>query len=154
MLRNPRFVASEQNHIPPLAVLLRPNVGHGLPDHTQHCTIVSRTHLDQWSARCKDLYLTTHNTHNWWTSMPLGGLKPIISAGELLYTYAVDRMFTWTGTNTHNVQKYINNLHIYFKKNQSVQVSWLQYRHFVSKAMQLQAWTGLWAPGHWGFQNF
>ena len=47
MLRNPRFVAPEQNHIPPPIVALQPNVGHGLLDHTQHCTIVSRTHLDQ-----------------------------------------------------------------------------------------------------------
>jgi len=39
--------------------------------------------------------------------MPLAGFKPTISAGELLYTYAVDRMFTWTDTNTYNVQKYI-----------------------------------------------
>jgi len=39
--------------------------------------------------------------------MPLAGLKPTISAGKLLYTYAVDCMFTWTGTNTYYVQKYI-----------------------------------------------
>jgi len=60
-----------------------------------------------YSAHCKDLYLTTHNTHNWWTSMPLAGFRPTISAGKLLYTYAVDHMFTWTVTNTYNVQKYI-----------------------------------------------
>jgi hypothetical protein len=32
--------------------------------HTHRCTTVSRTLLDEWSARRKDLYLTTHNTHN------------------------------------------------------------------------------------------
>ena len=33
-------------------------------DHTQRPTIVGRTPLDEWSARRRDLYLTTHNTHN------------------------------------------------------------------------------------------
>ena len=39
-------------------------------DHTQRHTTVSRTPLDEWSARRRDLYLTTHNTHNRQTSMP------------------------------------------------------------------------------------
>ena len=39
-------------------------------DHTQRRTIVGRTPLDEWSARRRDLYLTTHNTHNRRTSMP------------------------------------------------------------------------------------
>jgi hypothetical protein len=38
--------------------------------YTQRRTTVSRTPLDEWSARCKDLYLTTHNTHSRHTSMP------------------------------------------------------------------------------------
>ena len=33
-------------------------------DHTQWRITVSRTPLNEWSARCRDLYLTTHNTHN------------------------------------------------------------------------------------------
>ena len=33
-------------------------------DHTQRRTTVGRTLLDDWSARRRDLYLTTHNTHN------------------------------------------------------------------------------------------
>ena len=32
-------------------------------DHTQRCITVGRTPLDEWSARRRDLYLTTHNTH-------------------------------------------------------------------------------------------
>ena len=32
--------------------------------HTQRRTTVRRTPLDEWSARRRDLYLTTHNTHN------------------------------------------------------------------------------------------
>ena len=33
-------------------------------DHTQRRTIDGRTPLDEWSARRRDLYLTTHNTHH------------------------------------------------------------------------------------------
>jgi len=33
-------------------------------DHTQWRTTVGRTPLDEWSARRRDLYLTTHNTYN------------------------------------------------------------------------------------------
>ena len=33
-------------------------------DHTQRRTTVDRTPLDEWSARRRDLYLTTHNNHN------------------------------------------------------------------------------------------
>jgi hypothetical protein len=33
-------------------------------DHTKRRTTVGRTHLEEWSARRRDLYLTTHNTHN------------------------------------------------------------------------------------------
>jgi hypothetical protein len=39
-------------------------------DHTQRRTTVGRTSLDEWSARRKDLYLTTHNIHNRQISMP------------------------------------------------------------------------------------
>jgi len=38
--------------------------------HTQRRTELSRTSLDGWSARLRDLYLTTHNTLNWQTSIP------------------------------------------------------------------------------------
>ena len=34
-------------------------------DHTQRRITVGRIPLDEWSDRCRDLYLTTHNTHNW-----------------------------------------------------------------------------------------
>jgi hypothetical protein len=51
-------------------------------DITQRRTTVGRTPLEEWSARRRDLYLTTHNTHNRQTSMPLVGFEPTISAGE------------------------------------------------------------------------
>ena len=60
-----------------------PPVGHGLlihkvsrsQDHTQLRTTVGRTPLDEWSTHRRDLYLTTHNTHNRHTSMPPGGIR-------------------------------------------------------------------------------
>jgi len=51
-------------------------------DHTQRRATVGRTLLDEWSARRRDLYLTTHNTHNRQTSMPPVGFQPTISAFE------------------------------------------------------------------------
>jgi len=48
-------------------------------DHTQRRITVGRTPLDAWSARRRDLYLTTHNRQ---TSMLPVGFKPTISAGE------------------------------------------------------------------------
>ena len=66
-------------------------------DRTQRRTTVGRTPLDKWSARHRDLYLTTYNTHNRQTSMPLVGFEPTISAGERPQTYALDRAATGTG---------------------------------------------------------
>ena len=69
-----------------------------LLDHTQRRTTVGRTPLDERSARRRDLYLTTHNTHNRQTSMLPMGFEPTISAGERPQTYALDRAATGTGT--------------------------------------------------------
>ena len=79
-------------------------------DHTQRRTTVGRTPLDEWSARRRDLYLTTHNTHNTQhtpltthntynrrTSGPPVGFEPTISAGERPQTYTLDHATTWTG---------------------------------------------------------
>ena len=44
-------------------------------DHTQRCNTVGRIPLDEWSARRRDLYLTTHNIHSRETSMPPGGIR-------------------------------------------------------------------------------
>jgi len=58
-----------------------------LLDHTQRRTTVGRTPLDEWSARRRDLYLTTHNNHTRQTSMPPVGFETTISAGERPQTY-------------------------------------------------------------------
>ena len=61
-------------------VALRPHAVHGLLihevsiSHTRRIT-VGRTSRDEWSARHRDLYLTTHNTYNRQTSMPPGGIR-------------------------------------------------------------------------------
>ena len=76
-------------------------------DHTQRRSTVGRTPLDEWSARRRDLYLTTHDTHNRQISMPPVGFKPTISAGKRSETYALDRAATGTGTYVNvTVQKF------------------------------------------------
>ena len=65
-------------------------------DHTQRRSTVGRTPLDEWSARRRDLYLTTHNTHNRQISIPPAGFEPTISAGERPYTHTLDRAATGT----------------------------------------------------------
>ena len=42
-------------------------------------------------VRCRDLFLTTHNTHKRQTAMPPAGFKPATSANERPQTYALDR---------------------------------------------------------------
>jgi hypothetical protein len=66
-------------------------------DHTQRHTTVGRTPLYEWSTRRRDLYLTTHNTHNRQTSMRPVGFEITISAGERPQTYALDGAATGTG---------------------------------------------------------
>ena len=72
----------------------------GFLDHTQRRTTVGRTPMDEQSACRRELYLTTHNTHNRQTSTPPVAFKPMISAGERPQTYALDRAATGTGTKT------------------------------------------------------
>jgi hypothetical protein len=57
-------------------------------DHTERRSTVGRTPLDEYSARGRELYLTTHNNHNRKSSMPPAGFEPTIPAGERLQTYA------------------------------------------------------------------
>jgi hypothetical protein len=56
-------------------------------DHTQRRSTVGRTPLDEWSARRRYLYLTTHDTHNGQIAMPPVGVEPTISVGERPATY-------------------------------------------------------------------
>ena len=65
--------------------------------HTQRRPTVGTIPLVGWSARRRDLYLTTHNTYDRKTSMPPAGFEPAISAGVRQQTYALDRAATGTG---------------------------------------------------------
>jgi hypothetical protein len=69
---------------------------------TQRHNTVGRTPLDKWSARRRNFYLTTHNTHNRETSMPSAGFEPTIPAGERPQTHALDRAVTGTGCFIYN----------------------------------------------------
>jgi len=60
---------------------------------TQHCT----TPLDERSARCRQLYLTTHDTHKRLTSMSPAGFEPTIPASSWLQTHSFDRTTTRIG---------------------------------------------------------
>jgi hypothetical protein len=57
-------------------------------------TRVGRTPLDKWSARRRDLCLTTHSTHKRQTSMPPPGFETTIPASERSQTHALDRAAT------------------------------------------------------------
>ena len=72
---------------------------------TQRRTTVSRTPLEEWSARRRDL--TTHNTPNRQISMPPAEFEPTISAGERPQTYSLD--CAATGTGNYNVTMTIYN---------------------------------------------
>ena len=63
-------------------------------DHTQQPNTVGKTPLGEWSARGRDLYLTTQNTHKTKTSMPAAGFKPTITGGERSQNYVLDRATT------------------------------------------------------------
>jgi hypothetical protein len=60
-------------------------------------TTLGRTPLDEWPARRRDLYLTTHNTHKRQTSMPPAGFEPINPVSERPQTHALDRTATGIG---------------------------------------------------------
>jgi len=60
-----------------------------LLDHTQRRITFARTPLDECSARRRDLYQTTHKTHNRQISTLPAGFESSIPAGERPQTYAL-----------------------------------------------------------------
>ena len=70
-------------------------------DHTQRRTAVGMTPMDECSSRRRDLYLTTHNTHNRETTKPPLGFEPTISESECPQTHALDRGASEIGNITH-----------------------------------------------------
>jgi hypothetical protein len=64
-------------------------------DHTQRRTTVGRTPVDEWSARRRDLYLTTHNTQNK-HPCPRWDSSPRSQQASGPQTYVLDRASTGT----------------------------------------------------------
>jgi hypothetical protein len=60
-------------------------------------TTLDKTPLDNWSARRRELYLTTHNSHKRQTTMPPVVFKPTIPANQRQQTYALDRAASGIG---------------------------------------------------------
>jgi len=83
------------------SVKQQPPVGQGLliieasGKHSRHTTL-SRTPLDKWSARRKDLYLTKHNTHNTEIVIFQAGFEDAILASERPQTHTQDRAASGT----------------------------------------------------------
>ena len=57
-------------------------------------TALGRTRLDEWSARRRDVYQATHNTHKRQTSMSPAGFETTIPTSERPQTHAVRRAVT------------------------------------------------------------
>ena len=75
-------------------------------DGTQRRTTFGRNPLDEWSARHRDLYLTTHYAHNRKTFTPPVGFEPTILIGERPQTYALDHAATWKGQRLRSAVQY------------------------------------------------
>jgi len=56
--------------------------------HTHNDAPVGRTPLYEWSARRRDFYMTTHNTHNRRTSEQPAAFEPATPASEKPQTHA------------------------------------------------------------------
>jgi hypothetical protein len=67
----------------------RPPHCWGLETTVKHTTL-GRTHLNEWTDRHRDLYLTTHNTHKW-TPMSPTGFEPAIRLREQPQNHVLDR---------------------------------------------------------------
>jgi hypothetical protein len=60
-------------------------------------TTVGRNLRDEWSARRRDLYLTTHTTHKKQTTVPPAEFEPAIPASERPQTHTLYRAATGIG---------------------------------------------------------
>ena len=88
-------------------------------DHTQRRITAGSTPLEVWSARHRDLYLTTHTVTTEklpCPPAPVVGFEPTISAGEWPQTYALDRAATGTGQTLYVAHRIlcINYSHLQF----------------------------------------
>jgi hypothetical protein len=61
-------------------------------------TILDKAPLDEGSARHRDLYLTTHNTHKRQISITPAGFVPAVPTSERPHTHPLDHEATGIGT--------------------------------------------------------
>jgi len=86
-------------------------------------TTVGRTPPDEWWARCRDLYLTTHNIHKRQTSMIAVRFEPIIPVSERPQTHALERAATGIGYLVRKETR--NNVYIYIYIYQFLRALWI-----------------------------
>jgi hypothetical protein len=78
----------------------QPPLGQGLlsiedsRSHSVRLSTLGRTPLDEWSARRRNLYVTTHNTSKRQKPLPPVGFEPEMPACERPKTHALDRETT------------------------------------------------------------
>ena len=77
-----------------------------LNDTHTHTHTLGRVPLDEWSARRRDLYLTTYNTRKRQKSMPAAGFEPAIPASERPQTHALDHAATRIFFSSSHTTKY------------------------------------------------
>jgi hypothetical protein len=65
--------------------------------HEHRLITLGRTPLDEGSARRRNLYLTTYNTHERQTAIIPAGFEPTIAESEGPQTHALDRVATRIG---------------------------------------------------------
>ena len=66
-------------------------------------TTLYRTPVEEWSARRRDIYMTTHTIHTKQTSMPLARFEPTIPVCEQPQIHALGRAATEIGSLHHYV---------------------------------------------------
>ena len=82
--------------------------------HAIRHTTLGGTPLDEWSACLRDLFLTTHNTHNRQTSMPPAGFEPAIPASEGPQIHALHRAATGIPFAKYINRKLLIQSHIFY----------------------------------------
>jgi hypothetical protein len=75
-------------------------------------TTLGKNPLDEWSARRRDLYRTTHNTHTRETSMSPVGFEHTIPANKRPPTHALNRAATGNGERIRTMKNHKDDLFI------------------------------------------
>jgi hypothetical protein len=117
-------------------------------------TTLDKTPLDEWLARHRDLYLTTHNNHRRHTSIPPAGFKPTIPENERPHTHALDRAATGIGFSFSCVNK----------NKWQYMVAWIPFWTYLSHCLsetknicnisRRGKKTSLLYPGHFFYYNW